>query len=520
MRPLLLILLAALIVDHVLGDEPAAQKPARQAAASKLRRLIFNNDGNEPVYSIKQLTAEDLLSTRTTPLAGSQVDAIFYCTWSSGFSLFTHDTKAGQVFAAREGLFKTNKAPELLAAGIDPMRVMTDFAHRHQMESFWSFRLNDTHDGSLAEYGPLMFAANKLKRDHPEWLFGKPGEKFKFGIWSSVDYAVPQIREMAFRYVEEVAAKYDIDGIEIDFFRHASFFKRPAVQGGGCNHDERKMMTDLMRRIRARLDELGAKRGRPILIAVRVPDSVEYCGQIGIDLETWLGSDLVDLMAVSGYAQFNEWEYSVALGKKYGVKVYPSLDEPRLKDKEGNQQRASLPAYRGRAAKCWAGGADGVYMFNYFNPKSPLWHELGDAKKLATLDKDYFVSVRGVGRIVTPHQPHVKVQTLTPDSPLRIAAGKKAEVRLRLAEDFGIAAAAGLKPAVTLRLRLQKPKEGMGIEVDFNGHDLSKVTIDGDWLSYTLDPATIQSGDNLVEIDAGESARVISDVMAQVRFGK
>jgi hypothetical protein len=85
-------------------------RAARQQAADRPRRVIFNNDGNEPVYLCKTTSPEELLSYRTAPLAGTHVDAIFYCTWSSGFGLFTHGTKVGEVFSTREGLFERNLA--------------------------------------------------------------------------------------------------------------------------------------------------------------------------------------------------------------------------------------------------------------------------------------------------------------------------------------------------------------------------------------------------------------------------
>src|SRR5215208_477070 len=72
------------------GD--ADWKSARARAINRPRRIIFNNDGNEPVYFCKNSTEAELLGSRTSPLVGSQVDSVFYCTWSSGFGLFTHKT--------------------------------------------------------------------------------------------------------------------------------------------------------------------------------------------------------------------------------------------------------------------------------------------------------------------------------------------------------------------------------------------------------------------------------------------
>ena len=44
----------------------------------------------------------------------------------------------------------------------------------------------------------------------------------------------------------------------------------------------------MMQRIREMSEREGMKRGKPIMVAIRVPDSVEYCKEIGIDLETWM----------------------------------------------------------------------------------------------------------------------------------------------------------------------------------------------------------------------------------------
>lgn len=115
--------LRAETADKTGGD----WKKLRQQAADRPRRIIFNNDGNEPVYLCKSVSGKELLDARTSGLAGSQVDSIFYYTWSSGFSLFTHRTQAGQVFSTREGRFTSNLAPALLDAGLDPLQVMVEF---------------------------------------------------------------------------------------------------------------------------------------------------------------------------------------------------------------------------------------------------------------------------------------------------------------------------------------------------------------------------------------------------------
>jgi hypothetical protein len=490
----------------------------RKHAAERQRRIIFNNDGNEPVYLCKDTTPGELLGHRTTALAGSQVDSLFYCTWSSGFGLFTHDTKVGNVFATKEALFSRNKSAEMLAAGTDPLRVMTGFGHAHGMEVFWSFRVNDTHDGSATDYGPVMFRANPLKLAHPEWLIGSPSGKPKFGAWSAVDFTRAEIRELAFRYVEEVCRNYEVDGVELDFFRHPVFFKRAAMTGTECSDDERALMSGLLRRIRAMTETEGMRRGRPILVAVRAPDSVEYSRASGLDLERWFADGLVDIFVAGGYFRLSPWSGSVALGHAHGVKVYASLDESRVRDEDSRKLRSSTAAYRGRALEAWQGGVDGVYLFNAFNPNNPIWRELGAPAALATMNRDHFASVLGLGAAAGGAYPHAgchNLPRLNPAQPLTVKPGESA----RTTFDIGPAPAAGA--VVVLRVRFKTAVPADAIALALNSQPLPAPEAKDAWLEFPVSPGALKSGVNEVQIALGPGAKtnaaVVTDLHCTVR---
>jgi hypothetical protein len=113
---LLLLMLGPTIAPAAGADsEPLSRlRAARKTAAERSRRIIFNNDGDEPIYQCRETSTEELLKHRTAPLAGSQVDTIFYCT-CAGFGLFTHGTKLGHVFATHEGRFSTNVTDKYIA---------------------------------------------------------------------------------------------------------------------------------------------------------------------------------------------------------------------------------------------------------------------------------------------------------------------------------------------------------------------------------------------------------------------
>lgn len=468
----------------------------RREAAHRQRRIILNDDGNVVIYYPQNLpvTAENVLAQRTAPLVGSHVDSIFYCPISAGFGYFTHNTKVGAVL--EHPIFGSrNIARELINQGTDSLKMIVDFAHAHGLEVFFSMRMNDTHDAAHRPDNPYPLFP-PLKQQHPEWLLGSWDKRPPYAPWSSVDYGRPEIRELAFRFIEEVCQNYEVDGVELDFFRHLAFFKSVAY-GGQASPEERDLMTELMRRIRQMAEAEGRKRGRPILLAVRVPDSVEYCRAVGLDLERWLAEGLIDLLIGSGYFQLNPWEYLVQLGHKYGVPVYPSLDESRVRSDGPPYPRNSIESYRARAAQAWQSGADGVYLFNFFNPRSPMLWEIGDPHVLARLDKYYFVTVRHYSpeMYLKGGRAFQNLPVLTPDNPLPLVAQEPATLPLWLGEQTEAIEEA--QPRFTLALMCPAPSP---LQVSFNGTALTAPTLQGVWQHYEVPPRAIKPGKNEVRL--------------------
>ncbi len=493
----------------------------RVQLAHRQRRLIFNNDGCDCLYfpKDKPATAENLLALRTTDLAGTQVDSIFYCTISSGFSFFTHRTRAGTVLTRSPSDLgiqpdKRNIAQELIDQGTDCLQVMVDFARKHHKEIFWSMRMNDTHDVEHRPDKPY-FLFPPLKSEHPDWLVGDPVRRTRCGRWSSVDYARPEIRDLAFRFLEEVCLNYDVDGVELDFFRHLCYFKEVA-SGGKASRDDCDKMTDLLRRVRRMSEERGLARGRPILIAVRVPDSVEYCRDMGFDLPRWLEEGLVDLLVTTCYFQLNPWPYSVALGHKHGVPVYPSLSESRVRG-QSRFSRGSVECYRGRAANAWLAGMDGMYLFNFFDvssSRSPVLREIGGPGELRGKNKLYFATVRdgNPNAFLAGGDRYRTLPVLTPTRPKTIARGKPMKVNLTIGEDLAAARQAGLDPRLECHVQIALLQDPGQVLVKFNGQVLTGGTLSKGWLDLPLPPQCVRRGDNEVEIALSDqpSARDLS----------
>ncbi len=496
---------------------------ARREAAHRKRRVIYNNDGNEPVYYCSKATPEELLRIRTTGLEGSHVDSIFYCTWSSGFGLFTHNTQVGEVLTGTDGILAKNQTAGFIAQGTDPLQILVNFGKRNGIEVFWSMRMNDVHDGEYPEIFP------RWKTEHPECLFGTKESKPK-GIrdgrmWAGVDFGRSEVRERAYRFIEEVCENYDVDGIELDFCRHYTFFRCHAA-GYPCGKEELDQMTGLVRRVRLMTEAVGLRRGRPILVGVRVPDSVGYCEATGLDITRWLDEGLVDLMAVSDYFQLSPWQESVALGHRYGVPVYAGLSESRIRGDAG-KQRNRLEVYRARALNAWNAGVDGIYTFNLFwKPDHAVWRELGDPEVLRRMDKMYYVAYRGpsyAGIYLKDGERFVHIPTLCPERPVTVKAGQPQATTLTVGDDLAAAQAAGLKPDLRLCLQVDKLTAMEELVVKLNGQVLAEGMLAEDWIEYRPAPDLVKLGDNVVEMsvapDSGD-APVIQDLQLRVSFGK
>ena len=491
--------LTACAFSQPVDDDYARQ---RKALAFKPRRLILNNDGCDALYfpETEEITKETFLAKRTSPLAGSHVDTVYYCSICSGFSNFTHKTEVGTILTRDMELLagQINISQQLIDQDTDPLRAVVEWCHENGLEAFWSMRMNDTHDGAHRPEKPYPLFP-PLKHEHPEWMIGTLENRPRYGSWTSVDYTLPEIRDLAFRYIEEVCRNHDVDGVELDYFRHLSYLKTVAY-GGIATDEEVELMTGFMRRLREMADREGKKRGRPILIATRAPDSAEYGRAVGLDIETWMAEGLIDIVVGSGYFQLNPWEYLVELGHKHGIAVYAGLSESRVRGEGGRFRRQSAESYRGRALRAWQAGVDAVYLFNYFNPKGGFLREIGDPELLRGLDHIYFASIRNgnPNSYLADGKRFQNVSIVTPSDPLAVNPGTAESVDVAIGDDFS-QFEAGQMPTVTCHVMALG---GERLSLRVNDSPAAEGTVQDSWVDYPLDPAHLKLNVNQFHFDA------------------
>lgn len=490
----------------------------KQNAKLRTRKVLLDNDGCDTVYECSTADPLELLKQRTLYLADSKVDTLFYCTWSSGIGVYTHNTKVGSIFDTKDIIFKNNKTREFIEQGTDCLEIITRFCNQNNIEIFWTMRMNDVHDNHGAEYSKTMFEANKFKKENPDCLISSYSDRPPYGAGTAANFEKEAVRKLVLDSFKEIMGNYNIDGILMDFFRHPVFFKEPAY-GTPATQEQLDIMTNLVKEVYSLADEYGRKRRRPILTAVRVPDSVPFCKIIGLDIEAWLQQGIVDLLITSSYLQLNGWEYSVTLGHRYGVPVYPSLDESRVRDEKARNMRHTLKAFRGRVMNVWKSGADGVYIFNNSGLKRDdliacIHEPLDDPTLYADYDKDYFVSIRGVGAVAGscyPHNKFINIPVLNPANPLTIPPEGKEYTFIEMGNE-------GLgKIPKTYRLKLFLNVNTVAdIEVFFNGGRLPQSEVEEN--AYDIDDKLIKAGTNTVFIyNPSKEKLTVKDVMVQVR---
>ena len=499
------------------GERPKLDKSKlkklRKQAANRPRRIVYNDDG---CHGVSGKTAEDWLACRVKQVTNTQVDTICYCTGGGGV-FWSHQPKVGEVLGAwveEKHLPYVKQMRDILIAlkkqGTDPLKVVIDHGHKNNMEVFWSYRMNNP------ECSYVSWGLSKRKREHPEYIMGRKGDWEKYpqtnakAWWTLSDYEQPEVRDHIVRIFEDVCQRYDIDGIELDFIRHPMFF-RPSLEGKPVEPRHVAMMTDMVRRIRAVAGRESMKRGRPILVTVRAPLSVESCMYIGLDIRAYLEEDLMDIMiAGQDYIQMavaSSLKDMVDLGHKYRVPVYALLVPPKPYDRYRYDNRAWWAAAMNRFY--W--GADGIYIFNLFPAKpDELFSQLGSVESLKGRDKVYAIdnpareAVLGTFKLVMVGPNRL---------PITVVPKKYVTAKLPVGEDIIANTPAGKTVSTLLRLRLagmikSDAAQGDTIDVRFNGQPLTvtgpvkplTATPSSAWFHIKTDPKLVKAGYNTIAV--------------------
>jgi len=383
--------------------ERAALGAARRDAGRIRRRVIFNNDGDD-IWAKGADTREKFLAVRHTPLLGTNVDSIFYCTTQS-FNHFSHDTRVAEIFRAKGGQFADNQLARFIDQETDGLRMSSEFALANGLETIWTLRMNDIHDA----WTPAFLS--KWKQQDPSRVMSTLEEAKQYNdrrrLWSLVDFEHPDVEPRMLEIIEEVLVNYDVDGVELDFLRAPCYF-RSTYDGKPTTEKQVGILTRLVSKIRGLLRTQGELQGKPFLLAARVPSTPARCRTIGIDIQSWLTEKYLDLLVGGGgYVTFDlPLGELVALAREHDVPIYPAISQSGLiyRSPRGTGAKQPPEAWYGVASRHLAQGADGIYTFNLFpGPGSEedqayartILDRLGSPDKLHDSDIMYGISDAG-----------------------------------------------------------------------------------------------------------------------------
>ena len=116
-------------------------------------------------------------------------------------------------------------------------------------------------------------------------------------------------------------------------------------------------------------NEVGTKRGRPILLCARIMAKPEQNMAIGLDPFTWANENLLDFVIVSHYLH-NNFSLPIQEYKKLFPKEYPIYASIEVEREE--------ETFRDIAQQLWQDEVDGISLFNFFTSrergKEPLFN--------------------------------------------------------------------------------------------------------------------------------------------------
>ena len=344
--------------------------------------------------------------------------------------------------------------------GIDWIQELVSESRKRNLEVFWNHRIGEVD----------IIEENPLKKVHPDWIVKS---WYYPGLWN---LAVPEVRQYKVAFIQELLAKYEFDGIQLDFARHI-----PCLPVGR-QWELRENVTEFVRMVRLMMLEMEKKLDRPLLLAAKVPRNMEGCRVDGFDVETWAQQNLVDIFTLGTRSiDVDIADYSrIITGRN--IKLQPCWDDHHSTD---GYRSPPLETYRGIFGNWWQQGADAVMIFNWFVdgdvrynqvPLLAIAREGGTPETLHLKDKNFVVERRGG----YPWAEGFFGRNDTSPLPVTLANDSRPTVfSMRVCDN--LRAYNNLINQVTLQAIIFGAKEGDEIGVRFNGVALFPFLQDHMW---------------------------------------
>ncbi|MDH7570715.1 MAG: hypothetical protein QHJ73_14135, partial [Armatimonadota bacterium] len=396
-------------------DAPAAQKrPGRVPF-----RVLFSNDATNiltctsPYHQKRAPFRPEMLLASVDETAGTGVEVHLLqpcSTWvpwwqSKVYPIAEHHAWWRQRF----GVEIRNSVHDYLLQGGDLLKDFIGRCRQKGLSPFVSLRLNDGHhlEHVTKSAADRNQAGNhtlcRFYDEHPEYRIGPDLNNWDQRVHN---WAIPEARAYKMALIREVCQNYDMDGLELDFMRHPSYFQLDKT----TVEERRRVMTQFVAEVRAALDT-AAPPGRRRYLGVRVPGYLAEHDRLGLHLPALVeaGVEMVTLSAFY-YTVFN-MDLALIRALVPDAALYVEVTHCTVQGKritgvgydDFTFRRTTPQQFYTAAHQGYARGCDGVSAFNFvyyrehgtegrgpFNePPFEVFRHLGDPAWLARQPQHY-----------------------------------------------------------------------------------------------------------------------------------
>lgn len=444
-------------------------------------------------------------------LRGTGVDALMICPqawmtnlWVSEIDRRWQDvapTEKEPLFEAATKYFEKAyfRMRRYMLEGKDPVALTIQTARRCGIAPFLSYRMNEHHYTN----NPAASTHSKFWKEHQHLMLETEG--------SNLNYLEDEVRDYYFSLFCELLDRYDVDGFECDFMRFPKYFPADRIEEGI------PVMNAFIARIRAKLDEVGAKKGRRLSLSVRVPRSPALAREIGLDVAAWDRAGLVDMVNVSSMFRISQevdiegFRPLLNNSSMYGEMHFVSQPGEAPGHYWVNINRLTAPElYKSTALSFLERGADGVVLFNFAYTRD---HSFNEPRR------SYFPGVEPPFDVISSLTSREELRkssqllALTPDFgslPRSIKGQQSVSFRVHAGDCFTEPPAGAI-----LRIEADSYLSHRPFSAKINGHDARPITFAGELfpplslealphpqklIHFAFDPSFLHAGYNDIEI--------------------
>lgn len=296
----------------------------------------------------------------------------------------------------------------LLEKGIDLYQMAIDCIRKTGTRVLLSVRMNDAHYTDNA-------AINS------PFATGECGRRSLGGEGVYLDFSQEAVQSRYYAYIEELLATYQVDGIEMDWLRYPTVL--PAARRA-----EYGILDGYMKRVRALLDRFDEN----LSLAVRLLPSEEENLACGFDAAAWIADGSVDMLTLENFYIPTNFELPFAAWRARIAQRNAAQNPYTLFG--GSDWAVSCTAHyniamtpalvRGFADACHCAGADGVYLFNFFEEEDTSSYEFVSDGAGARLENCFSSRIRAAKETAALPRRYVHIAGTNKRYPIPLAPGQ------------------------------------------------------------------------------------------------